>query len=123
MTSARSRLNDILLPPLGQDTTVSTEHSATVTIKLRNLRDFSQNDRSNSQYPEAPNAEANAGTMKTSGESPFIGDSPTSLRSGTNNKGEKIVNTLRPPTSKIKSTAFAGVVSVRSRRDMTNEVA
>jgi len=47
----------IRLPAASQDTTVATEQSATVVSKFENLRNFNQNERSKSQYPEAPKAE------------------------------------------------------------------
>src|ERR1700749_2344339 len=98
-------LEDINLPAPSQDATVAAEHTATVVIRFTNLRDFSQKERSKSQYPEAPKAEATARPRKS------LCDSPSMLRSGDNKKGEKTVSTLMAATSVTKMTAFPSVTT------------
>lgn len=120
-----SRERDVKLPPSRKDTTVVAEHSAIVVIKFTNFRDFNQNKRSKSQYPEAPNAEANARTTNVSivFDCPCIGDCPNTFRTGINSQGEKTATTLKTPTSEMKIMTFPGVATVRSRREITNELA
>src|SRR5262252_5295145 len=88
-----------------KETTVATEQSATVVIKFKKLRDLSQNQRTRSQYAEAPKADPKATAIKKP-DSPRPGNRPSAFSRGTNNNGEKTVAKLKAATSATNKSDF-----------------
>jgi hypothetical protein len=99
-----------------QDTSVATVHTPTIMIKPSNLSVFSQNQRTKSQYPDAPSADANSRKRKNLAESPGIID-----RMGIATIASKIVTALK--TAARATNAIFNLTALPCRIEVTSDVA
>src|SRR5580658_7115396 len=98
-------------------TDVAITHNVTVLTKSTNLSGFNQNQRTTSQYPEAPHAEAPVTTNKNLAESPGV-ESPIALRKGSSRKTRGTTN----GRTGITANPRKGVVILRSAATATKAV-
>ncbi len=102
--------------PAPHDTNVAAVHTPTVIVKPSNLSDFSQNQRTNSQYPEAPNADANARKRRNLKESNGITSSTGDITAA-----RMIVTALKTVASAMN--AILSVTAIPCRSEITSDVA
>jgi hypothetical protein len=116
MPSCHAHGNNAISIPAPQVSSVAAVHTPTVTIKAPKLSEFSQNHRTNSQYHEAPSADAIARKRRNLTESCGI-----TVSIGEITAASKIVTALKAVASAMN--AILSETATPCRSEMTSEVA